>query len=102
MNGAVCGYGMLIASSYRLSQFKPEAYCLWEPDEDQGSGPYAYNDASSFPDYNEGPGRRHPGGTTIGTFGGSAVFPTITFFKSQQNTVRPSLLWCNPGSLSGR
>ncbi|HEY5913454.1 MAG TPA: type II secretion system protein [Verrucomicrobiae bacterium] len=103
MNGAVCGYGMLIQTSHRLNQFKPEAYCLWEPDEDLGSPPigaFAYNDASSFPDRSEGPGRRHAGGTAIGTFGGNAAFPSIGFFTGQQ-TGGPNLVWCNPGSSNG-
>ena len=84
MNGAVCGYGSLLNSSYRLNQFKPEAYCLWEPDEDNASPPigaFAYNDASAFPDRNEGPGRKHQGGTPIGTFGGAAGFSSMVRWK---------------------
>ncbi len=103
MNGAVCGYGALLQTSYRLNQYKPEAYCLWEPDEELGSPPigaFAYNDASSFPDRNEGPGRRHAGGTAIGTFGGAAAFPSIRFFSEQQNG-GPDLVWCNPVTVTG-
>ncbi len=103
MNGAVCGYGSLFSSSYRLSQFKGEAYCLWEPDETLNNiGAFAYNDASSYPDRNEGPGKNHPGGTPIGTFDGAAVFPAVRYFQALQTGPGLNLLWCSPGSANGR
>jgi len=96
MNGAVCGFGML-AGAYSLSQFKPEAYCLWEPKD----GPFAYNDGASYPSQSEAPGRNHPGGTPVGTFGGAAVFPTFQTFQNLQKGSGPNAVWCNPGSGAG-
>jgi len=104
MNGAVCGYGKLAGQGYYLNQFEGEAFCLWEPDETIGSPPigaFVYNDASAYPDRNEGPGRNHPGGTPIGTFGGGAVFRSVSFFRQQQTGRGPNLVWCVPGSIDG-
>jgi hypothetical protein len=98
MNGAVCGYGMLAGSAYSLNQFKPEAYACWEPKD----GPFAYNDASSYPSQDEAPGRNHPSGTPVGTFGGAAVFPPIQYFQNLQTGTGPNLVWCNPGTTGGR
>ncbi len=103
MNGAVCGYGALYPNSYALSRFAPSAYCFWEPDELIGSPPlgaFAYNDASSYPDRNEGAGRHHPGGTPIGTFGGSVEWVTFKAFATAQQG-GPNNVWCNPGTANG-
>jgi type II secretory pathway pseudopilin PulG len=96
MNGAVCGYGTLTGGSYRLSQFSGRAYCLWEPDEKL----FAYNDASSYPDRNEGVGRIHGFGAPIGTFGGAVEWISYETFVAEQAR-RPGLLWCSPGSNNG-
>jgi type II secretory pathway pseudopilin PulG len=96
MNGAVCGYGTQ-TTGFRLNQFKGEAYCMWEPDETlNGIGAFAYNDASAYPDRNEGPGRNHPGGTPVGTFDGAALFPSVKSFGIQQTARGPNLVWCSP------
>jgi prepilin-type N-terminal cleavage/methylation domain-containing protein len=103
MNGAVCGYGTLANTGYRLSQFRGEAWCLWEPDETIGGiGAFAYSDASAYPDRNEGPGRTHPLGTPVGTFDGAAIFPSIRYFQAQQTAPGSSLVWCNPATPNGR
>jgi hypothetical protein len=102
MNGAVCGYGTR-TTAYTLSRFAPSAYCFWEPDESFGSPPigaFAYNDASSYPDRSEGPGRQHPGGTPIGTFGGTVEWVSLKAFLAAQQG-GPNNVWCNPGTANG-
>ena len=106
MNGAVCGYGALAPPrTWQLQRFDERAFCLWEPDENLGNppiGPFAYNDASAFPDRNEGPGRKHPGGTPVGTFGGNARWLSMSAFRAEQLKATQSLLWCNPANANGR
>jgi type II secretory pathway pseudopilin PulG len=101
MNGAVCGYGLLSPQSYRLSQFSGRAYCLWEPNEELGAAAGTYNDASSYPDRNEGLGRMHGFGAPIGTFGGAVEWISYQTFAAEQSR-RPGLLWCSPGSTNGQ
>ena len=104
-NGAVCGFGALKGRTYRLAQFNPAAYFIWEPDEENYyknfPGQSCYNDASSYPSEGEGLGRRHgkKGGILLG-FSGHAV--TITFEKfNQERRNFPGLLHCVPGSPTG-
>ena len=50
MNGAICLFGER-DESYKLSSFRPTAYCMWEPDggmDGDGRDVSVYNDASSF------------------------------------------------------
>lgn len=116
MNGAVCGYGTWPPkiggmqgkrpNSYKISAFKPMAYVMWEPDENNGNPPigsFTYNDASSFPDKVEGVGRRHVKGAIISAFGGHVEYIKFEKFVAEQSDPRnPGLLWCNPGSQDGR
>jgi prepilin-type N-terminal cleavage/methylation domain-containing protein len=105
MNGAVCGYGAITGkkpNSYKVTDFRPIDYVMWEPDENLNNiGSFAYNDASSYPDRNEGVGRRHVKGAIILNFGGSVLFIKFEDFTrlSQQN-IRNEL-WCSPGSANG-
>ena len=48
MNGAVCGFGAQ-NSSYKITDFRQDAYIAWEPNEYGPSGGTAYNDGSSYP-----------------------------------------------------
>lgn len=60
MNGAVCGYNNTYRSAKVTQVWSPMCFIQWEPDENLGNPPigaFAYNDASSFPDRNEGIGR---------------------------------------------
>lgn len=107
MNGAVCGFGSLSSkrpNAYKLSAFKPQAYLLWEPDEDLYVKTWgfngAYNDASSEPNNGCGVGRRHVKGATIMGFGGHVEFIKFETFNKELNR-KPGLLWCNPGSKTG-
>jgi type II secretory pathway pseudopilin PulG len=103
MNGAVCSYGTLIGkkpNAHKISAFKPVAYCLWEPDENTSAGVFVFNDASSYPDRNEGVNKRHVKGAVISAFGGHVEFITFEKFKAEQNA-KPGLLWCNPLKANG-
>jgi len=97
MNGAVCGYGNYAPRTYRLSDFKPTDYMMWEPDADLSGN--NYNDGSSYPDAYEGLGHRH------GKIGGIVLaFGAHCQFVGYQKWVRLSQsqfkneLWCSPGS----
>jgi prepilin-type N-terminal cleavage/methylation domain-containing protein len=110
MNGAVCGFGSQTRSTkgtspnvFKLSAFKPVAYCLWEPDSGPNSGgsTSTYNDASSYPDIGEGVGHRHIRGAIISAFGGHVEFITFEKFNYEQKNT-PGLLWCNPITKNGK
>lgn len=107
MNGAVCGYGSMSGrkpNTHKLTSFKPTAFVQWEPDETLGNPPigsFAYNDASSYPDRNEGVGKKHVKGAVITAFGGHVLFIKFEEFNREQNA-RPGLLWCNPATANGQ
>ena len=106
MNGAVCGYSTEKYRSAKITQvWSPMCYIEWEPDENLGSPPigaFAYNDASSFPDRNEGVGRLHTSGAIVQAVGGHVQFIKFTQFVAEQNNPRKGLLWWNPWSANGR
>jgi prepilin-type N-terminal cleavage/methylation domain-containing protein len=105
MNGAVNGYGALGPRPYKLSQFNPTAYCMWEPDEPNYytfyPGQSCYNDASSYPSQGEGLGRLHGkrGGNLLG-FDGHLQYVTYEYFNKERLNF-PGLLHCVPGSKTG-
>jgi prepilin-type N-terminal cleavage/methylation domain-containing protein len=98
MDGAVCSYGAVPANSgNRIQSMKtsgvwsPMCYLQWEPDENfagQGNpGAFDFNDASSFPDKNEGIGRLHSRkGGTIVAVGGHVEFLTKEKFQRDSST----------------
>jgi hypothetical protein len=107
-NGAGNGYGG--TSTYKLSQFRPDAISEWEADD---KTPFFFNDCSSYPD--EGISGRHVLETLVGQYGGSVDTIRITnWFKNdlaglaggRGSGIPPSLLpnrlWCNPGTSNGR
>jgi len=104
-NGAVNGYGVLKAGTYKLSAFNPAAYFTWEPDEENYlkffPGGSCYNDASSYPSQGEGLGRRHgkKGGILGGFSGHAEIVSYVKFNQERQNF--PGLLHCVPGSKTG-
>jgi len=114
MNGAVCGYGKLPASgttkptSVKItSLWSQMCYVMWEPDETLNNiGAFAFNDASSFPDHNEGVGKLHISGAIIMSVDAHVSFIKFTDFNREQN-VPPAgasgkgLLWWYPGSIDG-
>jgi prepilin-type N-terminal cleavage/methylation domain-containing protein len=109
MNGAVCGYPNPVAyRSMKITQVPtPMCYLQWEPDETLGNPPigeFAYNDASSYPDRNEGIGRLHQKGGVVLAVGGHVQFLDIkTFMREQTNTPSAkNLLWWSAWSANGR
>jgi len=109
MNGAVCGYGKLPSGGSGRTSVKVTSiwsqmcYLMWEPDETLGNPPigaFAYNDASSYPDRNEGVGHLHGAGAVILAIGSHVKFITYKQFTSEQ-TVPKGLLWWYPGSADG-
>jgi hypothetical protein len=104
-NGAVNGYGVLGAKTYRQTAFNQAAYFVWEPDEANyyqffPSG-NCYNDASSYPSQGEGLGRRHGrnGGILLGFSGQVEAVSYDKFNRERLNF--PGLLHCVPGSVTG-
>ena len=106
MNGAVCGYSSSPFRSAKITQvWSPLCYIQWEPDENLGTPPigaFAYNDASSFPDHNEGVGRLHSKGAIVLAVGGHVRFISVKDFQTEQNNPKKGLLWWSPWSSNGR
>lgn len=105
MNGALNGYGALGGRAYKLSQFSPIAYCMWEPDEPNYyvfyPGQSCYNDGSSYPSQGEGLGRLHgrKGGNLLG-FDAHLQSVSYEYFNRERLNF-PGLLHCVPGSKTG-
>ena len=102
--GAICGFGALGSSTYKLSDFRQDAYIMWEPDEYAPGGSTAYNDASSYPDptTDAALGHRHGklGGIVLGVSGNVLYVKYTDWAKLAQSTAKSSV-WCNPGSANG-
>jgi prepilin-type N-terminal cleavage/methylation domain-containing protein len=106
-NGAICGFGN--PTSFKITQFKPDAVLQWETDEQT---PFFFNDSSSFPD--EGISGRHGKGATIGVIAGSTErIKVLTWYENifagaagqRGNSIPAGMLpnraWCNPGAANG-
>ena len=97
MNGAALGYRgtpPLGQRTHKITQFKAEAYLMWEP---QDTG---YNDASSQPNSAEGPSTRHRIGCNVTCYDGHAqLLKFLTF--TQQSAQQPGFGWCDPDSALG-
>jgi prepilin-type N-terminal cleavage/methylation domain-containing protein len=107
MNGAVCGYADTYRSAKITQVWSPMCYIQWEPDENLGNPPigaFAYNDASSFPDRNEGVGRLHQKGAIVLAIGGHVQFLAIKDFVREQTNAPAAkgLLWWSPWTANGR
>jgi prepilin-type N-terminal cleavage/methylation domain-containing protein len=106
MNGAVCGYGTYtpVGKSAKVTDvWSPMCYIQWEPDEKLGNiGAFAYNDASSYPDRNEGVGRLHTSGAIIRAVGAHVNFISFKQFEIEQKNPQKGLLWWNPKKANGR
>jgi prepilin-type N-terminal cleavage/methylation domain-containing protein len=106
-NGAICGYGGNSGGmkTYKTSDFVPDAFMMWEPDDKNPTPGYGYNDGSSFPDPNTdgGLGRRHGknGGVVLGVGGHVEIIKFETWRKEAQLTTK-NRMYCNPGSANGR
>ena len=108
-NGALCGYGNLSSTTYKITQFDPGAIIQWETDE---KTPFFFNDCSSFPD--EGVSVRHGKGAAVGVIGGNTQ--RVIYNNWYNNSMAgaqgargasiplnqlPNKLWCNPGDAHG-
>ena len=114
MNGAVCGYDTQNRSAKTSQVWSTMCYLLWEPDENYGGkgvpGAFDFNDASSFPDRNEGVGKLHSkkGGTLV-AMGGHVQFlskEAFTQYAAEAPGTGPgpggkNLLWWSPYSGNG-
>ena len=105
MNGAVCKFGQYTQGrTYKLGQFNPAAYAMWEPEIRNFSGTWGSNggfDASQFPDRGEGIGHRHKKGAVILGFSGHVHFFKFDDFEREQKYSKPGLLWCVPDTKTG-
>jgi prepilin-type N-terminal cleavage/methylation domain-containing protein len=105
MNGAVCAFGRFSnGKSYKLTQFNPAAYAMWEPDIKKFGSVWAANsglDASQYPSLDEGIGRRHKKGAVIMGFSGQVHFIKFETFQTEQTENKPGLLWCVPDTKTG-
>ena len=97
MNGATCGYGNIGFTTFKLSQFRPNAIASCEPDE---GNPIFINDGAFSP--NEAISQRHQVGANVGRFDGGAEFMTSSHFYLERAKTMPNRVWCNPGTLTGQ
>lgn len=96
INGAICGYGSIAPRSWRLSQFKPSAFCFWEA---PTTNPGDFNDGTSTPA--EAASKNHYV-TPVATFGGAVEWMTVLDFYRESNLTSPNRAWCNPATSNGR
>jgi len=105
MNGAVWNFtDFNPRNQHKLSDFKPAAYCQWEPKVTNFGGYYGYNsglDASQFPAGEEGIGDRHFKGAIVMGFDTRTHFITKKQYDAEGQNM-PGLLWCVPNSPTGR
>ncbi len=106
MNGAVCAFGRNTGGkTFKLSQFNPAAYAMWEPEIRNYGEAYSSNpgfDASQYPSVEEGIGRRHKKGAVILGFSGHVHFIKFETFQEEQRSRKPGLLWCVPDTANGQ
>jgi len=104
-NGAVCGYGDIGMRSYATTDFKPDAFQAWEPDDASTTLGYGYNDGSSYPDPTQdgGLGRRHGkiGGVVL-AFAGHVEFVKYDVWLKESRLASKNRMYCNPGTPNGR
>jgi prepilin-type N-terminal cleavage/methylation domain-containing protein len=113
MNGAVCGYGeeTPATSTCKITDiWSPMCFLMWEPDENNVAaggggpiGPFAFNDAASYPTTAEGVGTLHgKNGAIIMAIGGHVSFILREQFWAEQTNSAVAgpegrgLLWWNP------
>ncbi len=107
MNGAVCGYGALApaGNAYKLTDFRQDAFIMWEPDDTNPTPGYGYNDGSSYPDpaIDGGLGRRHgkTGGIVL-CVDSHVEFVQYAAWRKESETPVKNRMYCNPGTANGR
>ena len=106
-NGALCGYGALmpVGKSYKTSDFVPDAFMMWEPDDKHPTPGFGYNDGSSYPDpaVDGGLGRRHgkQGGVVLGV-GGHVEIIKFDVWKREAQLPQKNRMFCSPRTANGR
>ncbi|HEV8541137.1 MAG TPA: DUF1559 domain-containing protein [Verrucomicrobiae bacterium] len=106
-NGAICGYGALKpdGKTYKNSDFIPDAFIMWEPDDSNPTLGYGYNDGSSYPDpaVDGGLGKRHGknGGVVLAIDGHVEIVKYDTW-KRESELPTKNRMFCNPGTANGR
>jgi prepilin-type N-terminal cleavage/methylation domain-containing protein/prepilin-type processing-associated H-X9-DG protein len=106
-NGAICGYGSLKpdGNAYHLSDFRQDAFMMWEPDDSNATLGYGYNDGSSYPDpaADGGLGKRHgKSGGIVLAVDGHVEFVKYDAWKREAETPGKNRMYCNPGTVDGR
>jgi prepilin-type N-terminal cleavage/methylation domain-containing protein len=103
-NGAICGYGVLAPRSYPSSQFRQDAFMMWEPGDVPNNPGFGYNDGASDPDptVDGGLGRRHGkiGGIVL-NISSSVMFIKSNIWYVEARSTTKNRLWCNPGTVNG-
>ena len=105
-NGSLCGFGTPPGKSYRLADFRQDAFMMWEPEDVSATlGRNNYNDGSSYPDplTDFALGRRHSkDGGTVAVISGSVQFVKFVFWSAAAKDPNKNQLWCNPVTANGR
>jgi prepilin-type N-terminal cleavage/methylation domain-containing protein len=104
INGAVSKYSTGPRgdyTTYKQSQFSPDAMVYWEADEKQPSN---FDNVASKPD--EGVTVRHNTGTVMGNFGGHTEYMKFRVYYKEAGIggfpgMRPGRFWCVPDSKTG-
>jgi prepilin-type N-terminal cleavage/methylation domain-containing protein len=107
MNGAVCGFGSLKPDgmSYKLNDFSPDAFIMWEPDDRNVTLGYGYNDGSSYPDpdLDGGLGRRHgKKGGIVMAVDAHVEYISYDAWRREAKIPTRNRMFCSPGSTTGR
>jgi len=106
-NGALCGYGSLTpeGKAYKPSDFTPDAFMMWEPDDKHPTPGFGYNDGSSYPDpaVDGGLGRRHgkQGGVVLAV-GGHVEIVKYDVWKREAQLPQKNRMFCSPRTANGR
>jgi type II secretory pathway pseudopilin PulG len=106
MNGAMIGYSSTTRPCRVTDAWSPDCFLLYQADETAGAPPigaFAYNDGASFPNSNEGFGRKlHTrNGTELVTVSGSVRFFTAQRLAAESTSSGRSLAWWSPFSGAG-
>jgi prepilin-type N-terminal cleavage/methylation domain-containing protein len=106
-NGAVCGFGNLSngTKTWKISDFRSDAFMMWEPDDQNPQPGYGYNDGSSYPDpaVDGALGRRHGkmGGIVL-AIDGHVEYVKYDVWKREAQLPTRNRMFCNPGTANGR
>jgi hypothetical protein len=103
MNGAVCNYGRLAKpKTVKITEvWSNQCYIMWEPDEFLHPGAGAFNDASSYPDTVEGPGKLHVSGVILLALDGHVNFGKYEDFRKQQSDPNRNYIWWSTDMANG-